>query len=421
MNIVHVGPPLARRGGPSGYLWQLAAAAETCRRAGSHVVSYPEPERPRPPSAPATSRDRVRRIARRTRRAVLGPPVQYRPSDADIRRPNGAIGSLVAASLQQMCLDAAPSIDAALASPADVLFAHDAAVAERLLQRRRPGRQVWLFIHTPMPLALYLAWSWGVPERCWEDLMVLPDTDRWSAWEIDVCSRVDRLVFPCEEAAGELARADPRFGSLARADMVLTGGSGPARRFPLERARQLRDRFGLPTGVPLGLYLGSAQPYRGLDALVEGVRLLPRGISGAVVVAGPPPDAVARHRRIIALGPVGDVADLLQAVDFVVNVNRFSLFDLSAIEAAEAGRPMLLHATGGNRRLAALGAGAVMLKDLEPATVSAGLAELFSAPHDELLALSARSRRCWEQHLRPEHLWQRHTELYDRAAAGAAV
>ncbi len=421
MTIFHVGPPLARRGGPAGYLWQLASAAQASGACRPHEVTWPDREGPAPPPGPRSLTDRVKRAAGRAKRGLLGPPVQFRPSKADLWRPQGAIDALVTASLEQTCADASRSIDLALSSSADVLFAHDAAVAERLLASRRRPQQVWLFLHTPMPIALYLAWSWGVPEWGWEEIAHLPDTERWSAWEIGICSRVDRLIVPCEEAFGELVRADRRFASLAAPERLLTGGAGPSPRHPTEDRRQLRKRFTLPAEAPVGLFLGSAQPYRGLDVLLDAARVLADSVPGVVAVAGPPASAVASHRRVRALGAVGAVSDLLRAVDFVVNVNRFSLFDLSAIEAAEAGCPMLLHGVGGNGHLARLGAGVVLLPDLERDTVAAGLSEMFTAPRQRIRALGEQSRDCWERELTPAHFWARHMSLYDRAATGAAA
>ena len=133
-----------------------------------------------------------------------------------------------------------------------------------------------------------------------------------------------------------------------------------------------------------------------------------------IAVAGPAPESLPRHPRLRALGRVADVASLLRAVDFVVNVNRFSLFDLSTIEAVEAGRPLLLHATGGNRTFRDLGAGCVMIPDLAPETVARGLTEMLSLPPERRDELGRASRACYEEHLTPAHLWTRHLDLYDR-------
>jgi glycosyltransferase involved in cell wall biosynthesis len=299
----------------------------------------------------------------------------------------------------------------------DVLFAHDPAVAERLLSLRLPGQQVWLMVHSPMPIALYLAWAFGVPEWEWTAIASLPDTRQWIDWELDLWSRVDRLVAPCPEAIVELARVDARFGVPRDIGYVLTGASGPARAFASDTREALRRRWKLPANEPIGLFLGSAQPYRGLDALLAAVDALPDSTPGRVAIAGPSRDAAPRHRRLLWLGQVREVSDLLQAVDFVVNVNRFSLFDLSMIEALEAGRPLLMHGIGGNLRFATLGAGCRLLSDLHPSTIARGLGELFTMDSAEREALGRQSRALYESELTPDHLWSRHAALYDNAAA----
>jgi len=165
-------------------------------------------------------------------------------------------------------------------------------------------------------------------------------------------------------------------------------------------------------------FLGSLQPYRGFDALVAGLDRLAdaTALPGTIAVAGPPPDSVPVHDRLRALGPVDDVSSLLAAVDFVVSVNRFSLFDLSLIEALEAGRMLLLHDTGGNRAFRALGAGCVSIPNLTPASVAAGLEQCFSMRQSEIDQLGRLSRACYEAHLTPAHFARHHLALYDRAA-----
>lgn len=419
MKIAHVGPPLARRGGPAGYLWQLEAAVAAHAGGSRHRLTFPVRETPIAP-VPLSRRARTSALIRRARRALVGPRTFYRPSDNDLRRAGGAVDALVTASLQSVCVEARPSLDAALTSDADVLFTHDTAVAERLLAHRRSHQQVWLLMHSPMPVALYLAWSWGIPEWDWTEIVRLPDVDRWTAWEFDVCSRVDRLVVPCSEAFADLVRADGRFAALTP-DRVLTGAAGPSRQFPAESRGALRRRWSLPRDTPVALFLGSAQPYRSLDVLIDAVKLLPPNVRGVVAIAGPSKSRVPAHSRLRPVGAVGAVSDLLHAVDVVVNVNSFSLFDLSTIEAAEAGRPLLLHAVGGNLRFERLGAGCVMLRDLAPSTVAAGLQTFFGMSEAERRALGEASRACYDRHLTPAHLWANHVALYDRAVAEHTV
>jgi hypothetical protein len=154
---------------------------------------------------------------------------------------------------------------------------------------------------------------------------------------------------------------------------------------------------------------------------MDAAAMLPRSVPGIVAIAGPHDEKVRSHPRLRALGSVPEVSDLLHAVDFVINVNRFSLFDLSTIEAAEAGLPMLLHATGGNRRFAQLGVGAVLIDDVAPTTIARGLHDLFTMPESRRAALARGSRACYDAHLQPLQLLARHLDLYDRAAVEAPV
>jgi len=283
---------------------------------------------------------------------------------ADVRRRGGALETLFTSALLDMRAENEASLVTAQALRADVLFAHDLAAAEAALEAR--GReQVWLMMHSPMPFGLYMAWSWAVPEVDWREILTFPDVRALIDRELDVCSRADRIVIPCPEAIDELARCDARFELLrGRASYVTTGAKRSQAATAIGR-QQARARFALPLDQPVGLFIGNQEPYRGLDRLTAGLEALedPRVIPGTIAVAGPDRRTAPSGRRIRALGRVNDVAALFQAVDFVVNVNRFSLFDLSVIETLEAGKPLLMHATGGNPTVAGL--------DWTPATGSA--------------------------------------------------
>lgn len=422
MTVAHLGPAPERQGGPAGYLAQLARAFAVYGT-GSHTVLLPPGggDRPAPPRPPGST---ARTLFRRLRVTLKRAPRYYRPPTSSLVRLGGAVDRLVHEAWAETAAAARASLDQALAARADVLFAHDSPTAEAALARRLPGQQVWLLLHTPMPLALYLAWSWGVPERPWEEIRAFPDVQAWTSREMQILLAVDRLLVPSREAAAELSRAQARYERpLARARFLLTGAAAPSRALAELNRRHLRIRFGLPATAPVGLFLGNAQPYRGLDLLLAALDRLPppRTQPGVIAVAGCPADALPFHSRLVALGLVSEVADLLAAADFVVNVNRFSLCDLSSIEALEAGRPLLLSPVGGNLTFRDLGAGVVMLGELTPAAIADGLGRMFALDDDERRALGERSRRCYTDHLTLVHLRDRHIALYEEAARSAAV
>ena len=415
MKVIHIGPPLARLGGPAGYLDQLASAKVEPSR---HEVLFPPRAVPQSQPKPKLA-DALRKQAGKLKRSVLGAPVFYRPSEAELQTSGGQLHSMFGNVVEQSVESSAETIRLALASPgARVLFTHDPFVAEHLLEHRLAGQQVWLMIHAPFPMMLYIAWCWGVPERDWREVAAFPDVQRWIERELAVWRNVDRLILPCPEAGEEFLRIDPRFGEcLINATYLMTGAAGTApRKTGLSRAA-LRAEWKLPDDVPLGLYLGNDQPYRGLDTLLAALPYLPTEteLPGQIVLAGPNPEKLPNHTRVRALGRVADVSSLLAAVDFVINVNRFSLFDLSTIEALEAAKPLLLHATGGNKTFRDLGAGCVMLPDLEPEVIAAGLDSMFSMIPAELAGMAEASRRCYESFLTPKHMWERHQLLYTEA------
>jgi hypothetical protein len=359
----------------------------------------------------------MERMRRRLVRAVTGGPRLYRPPMEELNTRGGQIDRMMRTSLADCTSAAEASLAQAMAAKADILFAHDLATASAALDRRTSRQQAWLMMHSPMSTALYLAWNWGVPEADWQTVLELPDVAAWTRHEVEVCERVDRIVLPCREAADDLARCDARFASvLASADVIRTGAT---RALASEGTQsQHRAKLRLPIDQPVGLFLGSLQAYRGFDALVGGLNLLndPIAIPGTIAVAGPEPSTVPVHERIRALGRVEDVATLLHAVDFVINVNRFSLFDLSIIEALEASRPILLHNAGGNRAFASMDAGCVTMTDLEPKTVAAGLEHCFTLSRGDLAELGRKSRASYEAHLRPAFMAARHLALYEDAS-----
>jgi glycosyltransferase involved in cell wall biosynthesis len=231
-------------------------------------------------------------------------------------------------------------------------------------------------------------------------------------------------VLPCREAAGELARVDGRFDSaLRRATFLMTGASGPIRQHPLKTREELRVQWSLPVDEPLGLFLGNAQPYRSLDALAAAVAAVApdKRERGTLVIAGVESDRLPKHPRIRALGRVEEIADLLAAVDFVINVNRFSLLDLSLIEATEAAKPLLLYPTGGNLAFARFGAGCVLIDELSSDAIGRGLADMFSQSAANLARLGRGSRTCYEQHFTRQHLRDRHIALYDEVSMSVSA
>ncbi len=129
---------------------------------------------------------------------------------------------------------------------------------------------------------------------------------------------------------------------------------------PAERER-LRQQFDLPSGRVVCLFVGRLSREKGVLDLLETWRLV-QPTDALLVVAGPdmtghPWDAgvpgrafVERHglgTSVRFIGPLADVASMMQVADLVVQPSHFEALGLSAIEALACGAPLVASAVGG--------------------------------------------------------------------------
>ena len=249
MIVAHVGPPPRRIGGPAGYLHQLQSGASTDPQP-RHVVRFPPASiaAPKRPSPPPLS------LLTRLRRKVIGPKF-YRPSIDELSAPGGLVDRMLHDIATDTCAESQASL--ASGSGADAIFTHDPFSAEAALRQRSSGQQVWMMCHGVTPIVLYAVWSWGIPEADWRSFLDYPDVRTWIDWELDVWSRVDRLIFPSSEATESFRVIDSRFAPLAdRAEFVLSGAAAPVR-----TAASGADLSGPRSQhKQVALYLGSAEP-----------------------------------------------------------------------------------------------------------------------------------------------------------------
>jgi hypothetical protein len=229
---------------------------------------------------------------------VIGPKF-YRPSVSELSAPAGLVDRMLRDIEADTCAESQASL--ASSSRADVVFTHDPFSAEAALRRRAGGQQVWMMCHGVTPIVLYAVWSWGIPEADWRSFLDYPDVRTWIDWELDVWSRVDRLVFPCREATESFRIIDSRFDALAdRSQFVLSGAAAPVRSGAKLTSSGADLSGPRSEGRRVGLYLGSAEPYRGFDALLAAAEILSPSANLVIAVAGPPSSKVPEHPLIRA-------------------------------------------------------------------------------------------------------------------------
>lgn len=192
-------------------------------------------------------------------------------------------------------------------------------------------------------------------------------------------------------AVSETTAADvERFYGVG-ADRVRVVPNGVDDRFrPGDRsaaAAAVRDRWGVEG--PFVLHVGSLEPRKGIDVLIEAAELAASGSSGwKLVLAGSPGyasepiEAAARAGgRCELLGPVGEneLLDLLRAAGAVAAPALFEGFGIVPLEAMACGTPAVIAAgSGGLEEIS--GAAAIVVAERSGAAWAAALSEALARP-----------------------------------------
>jgi len=147
-----------------------------------------------------------------------------------------------------------------------------------------------------------------------------------------------------------------------------------------------RDALGLPSGVPLALFVGDLQtPRKNLDTVLRALRRTPT-LHLAVVgrVNESPYPALAAElgvaSRVHFLDFRTDVPVLMRAADFVVCPSRYEPFSLVVLEALASGRPVVTSRTVGAAALLTPDCGVVVDDPEDVEGLAAAFLRLADAP-----------------------------------------
>lgn len=167
-------------------------------------------------------------------------------------------------------------------------------------------------------------------------------------------------------------------------------------RFHPGPADTARRELGLPTGVPLVLFVGRIQPLKGLDVAIEAFRLLEVPEARLLVVGGPsgPRGAgeVERLRDAVSSAGLGDRVEfrppvphedtpsLYRAADVVVVPSRSESFGLVAAEAQACGVPVVAARVGGLAYAVADGESGYLVGGWDAGAFAAAIRRVLSDP-----------------------------------------
>lgn len=200
----------------------------------------------------------------------------------------------------------------------------------------------------------------------------------------------------------------------------------------------------IPNGIPLAptmqrvaiapvrrlIWTGRLSPQKGLDVLLHA---LARTVAGGrdfrfeIVGDGPERQALSGlcrqlglYDRVVFTGPVGreSIRDLLRAADVFVLPSRYEGMSNAALEAMEAGLPLLLTRCGGIDAYVDSSVGWVCEPDDADGLFEA-LCRMIETPDSELLAMGRRARELVEREFEMEAIGRRNAELLASVSVGA--
>ena len=175
-----------------------------------------------------------------------------------------------------------------------------------------------------------------------------------------------------------------------------------------------RSQFGLPSGVPMALFVGDIRtPRKNLDTVLRSLLHLP-GVHLAVVggLRGSPyprlTSGLGLSGRVHFLDYRSDVALVMKAADVFVFPSRSEPYGLVILEAMASGLPIVTASTVGAVELVTPDCGVVLPDPDDEVALAEALADLLREPH-RLRVMGEACRKVAER-----HTWARMAEAYLR-------
>lgn len=289
-------------------------------------------------------------------------PASLRVLDSLVREPSPARDIAAFRELKRTFAAARPNLVVTHQSKAGVLG--------RLAARKLHG------VHTIHSLSMA---SFGPGYPRWQDVLfrrieslLARTTDAYAAVGEDLARRYARIGVPTE-----------------RLQVIRSGVRLPSPGTGEDRARRaIRDRFGIPAGRPLVLYLGSLEERKNVLDLVPVMRkllTLQPAQRPFLVVAGEGPLFQPLASKLEAAGLTGDAALLgfvhepgllLGAADVLVLLSYTEGVPQVLVQAAAAGTPFVAYAVDGVTELLRLGAPGVTVRPGDLGAVAAEASRL---------------------------------------------
>lgn len=208
-----------------------------------------------------------------------------------------------------------------------------------------------------------------------------------------VAARVSDYTVVTSGAHREQAARDDRVG--AERVLITPSGCVEPRRVKPEEIQEARASLAIPAGAPVVLMVTRPRHEKGLDVLLEAMRL-PATTGAHAVVLGVAGANTASNVHL--LGYTRDVDLWLATADVVAIPSRRESFGRITVEAMAAGRPVVASRVGGLVEAVDDGRTGSLVEPEDPRALAAALGELLAEPaRREQMGASAR-RKYVERH-----------------------
>jgi len=169
----------------------------------------------------------------------------------------------------------------------------------------------------------------------------------------------------------------------------------PPRSLTATELEQVRNRFGAGSASPVIISVGNLRSIKGFDVLIRAAAKVCREFPRAVflVAGGPAPNepdcllglqalsaSLGISERVRFLGPVEDIAGLLQASDLFCLLSRTEGFSNSVIEAMICGLPCVVTRVGGNGEAVDHGESGFLVESGDDTAAAAAILRLLRDP-----------------------------------------
>jgi glycosyltransferase involved in cell wall biosynthesis len=343
--IRHIHHEIKRGGGGPGYLYNLRSGVDSMPQwLLDNGVQFDIQSLQGPPVPKTPLLRRVKgKLARMLTAADSKPP------------PKLTFAERFGRALQWWTVDspygALTRLDAEKLFECDLLFVHQVLVAERLvkLAPELARRKLVLITHSPT----FISHEFASDADPWADETVLyaePIVRSLLQRELEVMRSVRAMAWPCEEAKEAYLQYCPTAVNGTINVLVETGVAQPG----VNRdARAQKAEWGISPEQRVALFMGRPHPHKGFDRFLawadENAKRPDR--KWVFVYAGAEPKADRDLSSLKRVGYVSDNGSAYAAADLVLVPNRYSYFDIGALEMLSLGAREALSPTGGHKHL----------------------------------------------------------------------